>query len=182
MDVEDFEQDLVLDLWRRQDAFNPDRASFRTFAARVVANRVANLTASTARLRGERRAVSLHDPVEPHRRTGGATLVLNIIADDDLLDEDGLASRLDVRQFLLTLSPALQRCCVALLLTTGADAASEAGVHRSTMHENLVRLRSLAVDAGLRNRAARPRRFDDRAGTCACGCCSTRARSQGCGR
>lgn len=182
MDAEDLEQDLVLDLWRRQDAFNPERASFRTFAARVVANRVANLTAGTARLRAERRTVSLHDPIEAEHPAGGAELLLEVIADDGLCGEDGMAIQLDVRRFLITLSPALQRCCVALLLTTGSDAAAEAGVHRSTMHENLARLRGMATQAGLRDRADRPRRFDDRAGTCACGCGSTRARSQGCGR
>ncbi len=84
MDVEDFEQDLVLDLWRRQDAFNPDRASFRTFAARVVANRVASLTAGTARLRAERRTASLNDPIQADHPTGDATLLLEVIADDGL--------------------------------------------------------------------------------------------------
>jgi RNA polymerase sigma-70 factor (ECF subfamily) len=182
MDAEDFEQDLALDLWRRQDAFNPERASFRTFAARVVANRVATLTAGTARLHAERRTVSLHDPIEADHPAGGATLLLEVIADDGLFDADGMAIQLDIRRFLIRLSPALQRCCVALLRTTGADAAAEAGVHRSTMHENLVRLRGMAAQAGLRNRADRPRRFDDRAGRCACGCGSTCTRSQGRGR
>jgi RNA polymerase sigma factor (sigma-70 family) len=179
MDIEDYEQDLVLDLWRRQDAFNPDRASFRTFAARVVANRVANLTAGTARLRGESQTVSLHDQVDG---CGGATLLLEIIPDEGSLDEDGLARRLDVHRFLIRLSPALQRCCIALLRTAGADAASEAGVHRSTMHENLQRLRGLAADAGLGRQHDRPRHFRDHAGTCACGCGRLRARRQGRGR
>lgn len=182
MDIEDFEQDLVLDLWRRQDAFNPERASFRTFAARVVANRVASLTAGTARLRGERRTVSLHDPVDHLDGEGGATVLLEILPDDDLLDEDVLAGRIDAQRFFIRLSPALQRCCIALVLSGGSDAASQAGVHRSTMHENLMRLRGLATNAGLGNRQDRPRRFADRAGTCACGCSQVRARSQGRGR
>lgn len=181
MDTEDFEQDLVLDLWRRQDAFNPQRASFRTFAARVVAHRVANLTAGTARLRGERRTVSFHDPIDGF---GGATLLLEILPDDSLLDEGGLACRIDVQRFLIRLSLALQRCCVALVRTSGADAASDAGVHRSTMHENRQRLRILATAAGLVPGHDRPppRRFSDHAGTCVCGGGSMRARSQGRGR
>lgn len=179
MDTEDFEQDLVLDLWRRQDAFDPDRASFRTFAARVVANRVATLTAGTARLRGERRTVSLHDPVDGY---GGATLMLEVIPDEELPDEEGLACRIDVQRFLIQLTPAMQRCCVAIILSGGSDAASIAGVHRSTLHENLERLCRLARDAGLKEKHERPRRFSDCAGKCGCGCQSKRTRSQGRGR
>ena len=50
MDAQDIEQDLVLDLWRRRAAFDPSRATFRTFADRVVAHRVATLTGPTVRL------------------------------------------------------------------------------------------------------------------------------------
>ena len=39
MDKEDIEQELMLDLLRRRDRFDPDRASFDTFADRVVTSR-----------------------------------------------------------------------------------------------------------------------------------------------
>src|SRR5690242_6348783 len=62
MDQEDIQQDLILDLWYRRRAFDPSRASFRTFADRIVAHRVAALTSSTARFQAERKMVWLDRP------------------------------------------------------------------------------------------------------------------------
>ena len=47
MDKSDIEQDLMLDLLQRQTKFDPVRASFDTFADRVVTHRVATLMAPT---------------------------------------------------------------------------------------------------------------------------------------
>src|SRR5687767_8785286 len=64
MDAEDIEQDLILDLWQRRGAFDPRRATFRTFADRIVAHRVATLTHPTTRLSAERESVSLDAPLD----------------------------------------------------------------------------------------------------------------------
>ena len=62
MEVEDYEQDLVLDLLHRRKAFDPARASFATFADRVITHRVRTLASPTLRLMEERRTGSLNAP------------------------------------------------------------------------------------------------------------------------
>lgn len=176
MDVEDYEQDLVMDLWHRQDAYDSSRASFRTFAARVVAHRVATLTAPTAQLSAARAMVSLEDrsgrgPNDP--RVG------DLLPDPGSPSEDRLALDLDVREFVLGLSPALLRCCAMLLEENRLLAAHEAGMHRATFYENARRLRGRAVTAGLDIYRDPPRQIRKRAGMCRkCRCAS---RCTGCG-
>lgn len=175
MEVEDYEQDLVMDLWRRQDAYDPSRASFRTFAARVVAHRVATLTAPTAQLSAARAMVSLEERVGPgpnDPRLG------DLLPDPCSPSEEGTAMALDVRDFVLGLSPALLRCCAMLLEENRALAASEAGLHRATFYENARRLRDRATAAGLDFYRDPPRQIRKRAGMC--GKCRCATRCTGC--
>jgi hypothetical protein len=59
MAAEDIEQDLALDLLQRMTAYDSSRASLATFADRVLRNRVSTLTSPTARLKFERKTISL---------------------------------------------------------------------------------------------------------------------------
>lgn len=166
MDAQDIEQNLILDLWRRRAAFDASRASFRTFADRVVAHRVAELTRTTARAAAEGAMLSLSLPLDDEEE-GGATLA-DALPDPrslaDLDEQHGLS--LDVRRFTQHLTPALQRCCSILLAPNVADAAAEAGLHRSSVYENLHRLRSLATAAGLHDYVRAPRHFVEPASKC----------------
>ncbi|WP_188236207.1 sigma factor [Sphingopyxis sp. LK2115] len=75
IDKEDIEQELMLDLLRRKGRFDPDRASFDTFADRVITNRVASLTASTHKLRAERITISLDFVVANDDEDDGTSLL-----------------------------------------------------------------------------------------------------------
>jgi DNA-directed RNA polymerase specialized sigma24 family protein len=48
-DQEDLEQEMRLYLWIRLDIYNPNRSSIRTFADRVMTNRLKNLLRDSLR-------------------------------------------------------------------------------------------------------------------------------------
>jgi len=150
MDADDIAQELALDLWRRRGAFDPGRASFRTFADRVIARRIASLTASTAQRAVERRMIWLDEPIAG---SDGATFA-ETLADPAAPDEVDLALTLDARRFVTTLSPAMLRTCRILLAPHRGNAAAECGLHRGSVYENLHRLRLQAEAAGLQGYVA----------------------------
>lgn len=162
MDAEDIAQDLFLDLWRRRAAFDPARASFATFADRVIAHRAATLTAPTQQTRMERKQVGIDDPVEG---SDGCTLA-DILPDPDAPGELDHGLALDLRRFVESLSPALQRCCAIMAAPNIRLAAAQAGTHRSSLYENARRLRKRAEHAGLRIYLAGPRQISTPAGRC----------------
>lgn len=162
MDADDIAQDLFLDLWRRRDAFDPGRATFATFADRIISHRVATLASPTARLRAERQHIGFDGPADGDDRPA----LTDTLADPKAPSEVERALSIDVRRFIGGLPPALQRCCELLLTPNLRAASAEAGLHRSTVYENARRLRKLAERAGLRDYVALPRHFDDRAGRC----------------
>jgi DNA-directed RNA polymerase specialized sigma24 family protein len=162
MDAADIEQDLVLDLWHRSHAFDPTKATFATFADRIIANRVATLTAPTLRSRAERHHVALDDYADGEEQQ----TLADTLADPSALSDVDQALSLDMKRFVAGLSPALQRCCAILLSPNRREASTEAGVHRSSVYESAHRLRKLAEAAGLREYISAPRHFDDRAGRC----------------
>jgi len=164
MDAEDIEHDLILDLWRRRRAFDPNRGSFRTFADRLIAHRVATLTCPTTRLCAEQVTVCLDAPLD---ELEGATLADTIAqpTSGDGADVD-LGMALDVRRFVQGLTPALQRCCSILMAPNVAEAAAAAGLHRSSVYECAERLRKLATAAGLHDYVVAPRQIARPAGKC----------------
>lgn len=143
MALEDYEQDLVLDLVHRSRWFDSDRASFRTFADRVTRHRAATLAQPTVKLHHERLAVSIDGS-----GNDGAT-VLNELTDEAARVEDTALARVDVGRFLNRLSPVLRQCCAMLQGDGIANEAKAAGMHRSTVYGHLHRLRAAAVSAGL---------------------------------
>jgi len=146
MDADDIEQDLFLDLWRRRGAFDPTKASFPTFVDRVVAHRVATLTYPTARLKAERRHAWIDAPIE---EDDGAATLADTLADPTAPTDISHGLALDMRRFVEGLTPALRRCCEILLVPNLKEAAAIAGLHRSSVYENMHRLRRMAAHAGL---------------------------------
>lgn len=151
MDKEDIEQELMLDLLRRRDRFDPDRASFDTFADRIVTNRVASLTASTHKLRAERITISLDFVVANDDEDEGASLIdkLDELENPYALDELKIGLARDVARFLGDLPPVLQRYVAILAADNVCEAAREAGLHRSTIYERKEQIRQAAEDWGL---------------------------------
>lgn len=160
MDSDDIEQDLFLDLWRRRVNYLPDKASFATFADRIIAHRAATLTYPTARLRGERRQVGLDRSAD----SGEGLTLAEVLADPGASDEVSLGLAMDLRRFVAGLTPALRTCCDILLAPNVRSATAQAGVHHSSFYENAHRLRQKAAAAGLREYLPQPRQIERRAG------------------
>ena len=57
----DLEQEALLELWRKHQAYDPQRGSWRTFSERVVANRMTSLVRS---MRSERPGRFREEPIE----------------------------------------------------------------------------------------------------------------------
>lgn len=144
----DIEQEFLLDLWRRRDRFDPGRSDFTGFVRMVVAHRAASLATPTTRSRAERRLVSLQAPL-PGAEDGPAWA--DLLTEDASPDarEEAAALQLDVRGFVAGLPLTMQRCCAALVEGSIGDAAEAMGLHRSTLHETVQRIRRRAVAAGL---------------------------------
>lgn len=151
MDKQDIEQELMFDLLRRKDRFNPDRASFDTFADRVITNRVASLAASTHRLRAERITISLDFVVANDDEKDGSSLIdkLDDLENPCALDELKIGLARDVARFIGDLPPVLQRYVAILAADNVCEAAREAGLHRSTIYERKEQIRRAAEDWGL---------------------------------
>jgi hypothetical protein len=149
MELEDFEQDLVLDLLRRQRAFDPSRASFATFADRVIEHRVAALTAPTLRLAAEREMVSLSASVPDE--DGEEQPIVALLADNQGRHavDDQCCLKSDVARFFASLPAALQRCCLVLMSDNVSAASRTAGLHRSTVYDGAKRLLVRAEACGL---------------------------------
>lgn len=162
MDAEDIQQDLFLDLWYRRGAFDATKATFATYADRIIAHRVATLASPTLRCKAERQQVAL----DHHVNGDGQQTLADTLADPAALSEMDQALKIDMKRFIAGLPPALQRCCTILLTPNRREASIEAGIHRSTVYESAHRLRKLAEAGGLREYISAPRHFEDRAGRC----------------
>ena len=160
MDREDIEQDLILDLWHRRRAFDRSRASFRTFADRIVAHRIATLTSPTARTQAERNIAWLDAPTGDDK---GSTLA-ETLRDPATPTDIDLGLALDVRRFVAALTPALRRCCKILVEPNVAEAARAARLRRSAVYEGAGRLRVLATATGLQDYLVSSRHIGPTAG------------------
>ena len=155
MDLEDIEQELRLDLIRRAGNFDPAKASFDTFADRVLANRVSSLASPTRALCAERAMQSLDAPVGDDGGEGGLTLS-DVLPETSALDPvdvfsltHGPGLRGDVGRLLAALCPASRRVAIAVSHLSVAEAARALGLHRSTVYERLAAIRQTAVTLGL---------------------------------
>ena len=155
MDQADIEQELMLDLLHRQVHYDPARASFETFADRVINHRVASLMSPTARLRAERITISIDVRLSVDGEDAAEALGDHISEADGLYGETyapveariGLVR--DVGRFLASLSPVLRRYAGILTADNVSAAARDAGLHRSTIYERLHQLRAAAAATGL---------------------------------
>lgn len=158
-DLEDIKQELIVHLLERLPRFDPAKASYNTFVARVVERKISNLLRDRqAEMRDHRREVcSLNEEIdtgeeEPKQRL--ATL------DQDEQDirtgkyrrpaaERG-DLRLDVQQVLADLPPDLRRAAQLLQSLPVAQVAREMGVPHATFYDrHLKRLREAFAAKGL---------------------------------
>lgn len=147
MEVEDYEQDLMTDLLHRQKSFNPARASFATFADRVVRHRICTLLGPALRLDQERNAWSLDTTMV--QEEGRKRPLMDVLPDPAADTEHSIALRLDISRFIAGLPFGLRQCCDILVNGSISAGARSAGLHRSTLHKRAKWIRAQAAAQGL---------------------------------
>lgn len=124
MEIADFQQDLLADLIHRGRSYDPTRASFATFADRIVGHRVAALCAPTQRALAERQIISLDAPASASREgEGDIPSLCDSVPDEAPPVDDVVIARVDVGRFLDQLSPRLRECCDVLLANSVVEGA-----------------------------------------------------------
>ena len=143
MELEDYEQDLIMDLLVRERRFDATRASYPTFADRVIRHRVATLIQAGLRMRRienqEPRAVA----TEPHLETQADSCTCAGWT------EEWCSLCLDLERFIGQLPARLRRCCEWLLAENRRAAAAALGLHHSSLYEAAHDLKRQAIEAGL---------------------------------
>ena len=154
MDIGDYEQHLALQLLRRSGGYDDRRASFATFADRVVRSQSASLASPTEARSHEREMLSLDDILPSSTDDGDGTLH-DLIPGNECVSaaHDGSAHdvadlHVDLARFIDSLSPAMRRC-LGWLVAGGVEAAIRDGLHRSSFYEARGRLRARAMAYGL---------------------------------
>jgi len=143
---EDVEQELVLDLLGRLSRFDPNRASLRTFVARVVEHGVASLIERRSAQKRDGRRVEcsldeLVDDGEGSRVQRAATIEAHAPDVRDLA--------LDLAEVLEGLPPKLRALCEMLPDHTPAQMAEKLGITRRTVSRWVSGLRERFTEAGL---------------------------------
>jgi hypothetical protein len=143
LELEDYEQDLITDLLVRERRFDAARASYPTFADRVIRNRVSTLLQAGLRMRrieDQRPTAAAPDPsLETQEDFSACTC----------WSEDWCSLCLDLERFVGQLPVRLRRCCEWLLAENRRAAAAALGLHRSSLYEAAHDLKRHAIEAGL---------------------------------
>ena len=159
-EAEDIESELLLHIWTRRKAFDPDHASkatVETFIKRVVENRIRNILRDR---QSARRAIHLHAqslecPVE--QKDGTRVPIEEILSEEDALD----ASRMSEPETALAIAKAIEALSHAQqelldLLAQGcsvSDAARTLNRPRTTLNKEITRIRRVFEQEGLREQA-----------------------------
>jgi hypothetical protein len=144
MELEDYEQDLITDLLVRERRFDATRASYPTFADRVIRNRVSTLIKAGLRMRS----------FEDQGRLGAAAAGPSLETQGDsgagaVWTEGGASLGLDLERFVGRLPMRLRRCCEWLLAENRREAAAALGLHPSSLYAAAHDLKRHAIEADL---------------------------------
>jgi hypothetical protein len=143
MELEDYEQDLITDLIARGPRFDPSRATYPTFADRVIRHRVSTLLQAGVRRRRVEDRQHGGDAARPSLETQVESSASAVWT------EDWCSLALDLERFVGQLPVRLRRCCLWLLADNRLAAAAALGLHRSSLYEATYDLRRRAIEAGL---------------------------------
>jgi len=157
-DRQDIEQELVLDLLRRLPKYRPERAQRSTFIARVIEHKIASLLHDRRAQKrgGGRRTRSLSD--EGTDDDGKAVELGDTVSEDDYFRRTGAQPLcaahacdlcMDVEAIVAHLPPRLRKLCHLLKSMPMADAARELSVPRTTLYDDVGKVREIFEDAGL---------------------------------
>ena len=131
-DRQDLKQEALLELWRKSPLFDARRASWRTFAERVVANRMTSLMRN---LHSQRRGHGKNEPLDD--------LCRSLPAPDDCSD-----LRVNVRRVLAGMPQFDQAVAGSLIDHSVIETGHRLGVSRATVYRSIDRLRAAFKTAG----------------------------------
>lgn len=129
----DLEQEVLLELWTKYPLFDASRASWRTFAERVVANR---MTSIIRYVRSARCGYRKEEPLSGTSR--------RLPAPDSCI-----ALRIEVRRVLSRVAPFDREVARYLIDCSANDTGERLGVSRATVYRAIGRLREAFAEAGL---------------------------------
>jgi RNA polymerase sigma factor (sigma-70 family) len=135
----DLEQEALLEVWRKRSAYDSRRGSWRTFAERVIANRMISLVRT---INSERSGWFREDPLG-----NGCSLAA---------PNDGTELRVDVSQVLAGVSQLDRSIAVCLVGSSATQAGRRLGVSRAAIYRAIGRLRVAFTAAGLARRRGGP--------------------------
>jgi RNA polymerase sigma factor (sigma-70 family) len=150
-DFDDLQQEVLIHWLFRRDGYDPARdASPSTFMRTVVLNKLIDL--QRARNAHKEKALDEATPLDepPHDDEDAPTLA-ETIKDPRALSEEAMNLRIKLLQAIQALSPRQRRICELIL--SGSDKtqiSQELSVHRSTVHDDIRRIRKLFESAGLK--------------------------------
>jgi RNA polymerase sigma-70 factor (ECF subfamily) len=149
-DRKDIEHELLIAILERWSAFDSDRASARTFVARIIENKAASIVrASQAAKRGIKQCTP---------RNGDASNGACDFDEDEVRARRGIKSRsalemlslrLDVAGVMDDLPDDLRRFCQRLMRGSISNAARSSGQHRTTLYRAIRELRKRFAEAGI---------------------------------
>jgi DNA-directed RNA polymerase specialized sigma24 family protein len=143
--VDDYAQELQWNLLKRRPRFDPDRGRWTTFVRIVTNHRAAEISSRCLRGACQARKASAVDPTD-------------LVIEDEAASQSETRSslQLDLSEFLKTLGPNEQTVCRALMQNSISAASRELQIPRSTLHEEITRLRQRFENAGLQKYVTRP--------------------------
>jgi len=158
-DRDDLEQEMMLDVIARLPKFDPNKATQKTFVARIIERKISKLIRHrTSEMRDYRReAFSLNASIEDG--DGGSVERGDLVSQENVdptvavnsrTGVDEMAFLHDLQSVLSGLPDHLRRLCKILKTGTVSDAAREMGIPRTTLNDHVRKLRSLFEDAGLK--------------------------------
>ena len=155
-DIEDLEQDLMLDLFRRLPAFDPSRASKNTFIARVAENYAASLIkAAMAEKRGrhiehENLQAMVSDEAENRLELGDTIPTENGLWDTGARGwEEAIELRHDLARAIRRLPPRLVSLCGCLATGTVTEVARDTGMSRPSIYDAISKIHEAMAGGGL---------------------------------
>jgi RNA polymerase sigma factor (sigma-70 family) len=131
--LQDLKQEALLELWRKAPLFDERRAGWRTFAERVVTNR---LTSLIRHAHSRRAGFGKQDPIE------GLEL-------PDPARYDNIDLQTDVRRVLDGVSSLDRSVALSLIDHSAIETSRRLRVSRSTVYRSIERLRAAFTTAGL---------------------------------
>jgi len=132
-DTLDLRQEALFELWRKAPAFDARRSCWRTFAERIVANRLASVMRN-------RRSV---------RSGWGKQIALAELEIADPVGHAQLDLQADVQRVLADVAPFDQKVAASLVNYSADETCHRLGVSRSTVYRAIGRLRIAFTEAGL---------------------------------